>query len=620
VNFVTKNRRQQIQTNKNTQNHDFLHFRGFRQRRSQKHEIQGRGSRGKQKTRNSKEDNPDVDSSCSAATLEWNATRADTMWTEPTANQEKGFDFKDSYLYEFIQILNDKMPSRRKIKWLENMKGFWERVSVEGLVFVGTGCSGTDIMLHGLEGLRLYWQGEHELSVQKIVHSLAAEKDPPRQQFIDEQHHPELLLDDVAKFEDTKVCDARNGRATVLPGVPIFGAGFVCKNLSKQNNSRSSSKGCVRNKSGETGTTYNHVRNYIVRFRPRVSFLENVAEIQQTYELDDGVTSSDKDYIVEDFQSQGFTVIFVDFNCTEYGSPKECRRAWFLILDIPREIADVLGVEEAFFAVFDSLLVEKEIRPPVTRFLLDGAMHEKFMGFKNSSSAKRVKANLEWKLTHERLFSEIGLTWPPDVAHLTAKGFRIREAEVAYLADHMFHGCGIGWQFFDANHSAERTFRLDKAPETLDQNVLDRMRVPWQSTVPTLTAQSVIVARYTHPGGPEPFTELRRLHPIELFRLNLWDVDMWATPPHEHGDITTELLCDMAGNSWSLFAFVPLAVALLGCVPWSKAEALVAVAIAARSSSSEAAAMTMMMKPGGLLVSSSGSGSDDDGDDSSHSD
>ena len=309
------------------------------------------------------------------------------------------------------------------------------------------------------------------------------------------------------------------------------------------------------------------------------------------------MTSSDKDYIVEDFQSQGFTVIFVDFNCTDYGSPKECRRAWFLILDITREMADALGVEEAFFAVFDSLLVEREIRPPVTRFLLDESMHEKFMGFENSSSAKRVKANLEWELTHEKLFAEIGLTWPPHLAHLTAKGLSIREAEVAYLADHMFHCCGIGWQFFDASHSAERTFRLDKAPETPGQNVKHRMRIPWQRTVPTLTAQSVIVARYTHPGGPKPITDLRRLHPIELFRLNLWDVQMWATPPYEHGHITTEFLCDMAGNSSSLFAFVPLAVALFGCVPWSKVEDLQAMSIAAK------AAPSRPMKSGGVIVS-----------------
>ena len=170
-----------------------------------------------------------------------------------------------------------------------------------------------------------------------------------------------------------------------------------------------------------------------------------------------------------------------------------------------------------------------------------------------------------WKTTHEQAFLESGLTWPPTLTRGFLDFRSRREGEVAFFADIMFPASTNEWEFFDALHSFERTFRWPCKPEDL--------RNPWQRIMPTLCAKSSFVCRKKHTDGS---VALKRLHGLEAMRVIGWDKAFWkdgASPFSNDDRVTPDLLTDLAGNAWSAFSFLPLAIATLACAPWEQYNA-----------------------------------------------
>lgn len=183
-------------------------------------------------------------------------------------------------------------------------------------------------------------------------------------------------------------------------------------------------------------------------------------------------------------------------------------------------------------------------------------------------TAKKMKGDsAQWKATHEAAFMQHGMQWPPPAMKmdpLLATGFKQREAECVHFANELFPTGRDGnasegqWTFMDANHSFERLF---KWPLSEGQEMTN----PWRSCVPTMTANSSIAARRRKSGQ----LEIREIHGLEAMRLIGWDLGFWAhhASPFRPNVITPELLMDLAGNAWSSFAFLPLAIAALGSAP-----------------------------------------------------
>jgi hypothetical protein len=178
---------------------------------------------------------------------------------------------------------------------------------------------------------------------------------------------------------------------------------------------------------------------------------------------------------------------------------------------------------------------------------------------------RQEKSAENWKTTHEQAFLESGLTWPPNLTR-GFLDFRIRrEGEVAFFADTKFPASTNEWQFFDALHSFERTFRWPCKPEDL--------RNPWQRTMPTLCAKSSFVCRKKHTDGS---VALKRLLGLEAMRVIGWDKAFWkdGVSPFSNDDrVTPDLLTDLAGNAWSAFSFPPVAIATFACAPWGQYNA-----------------------------------------------
>ena len=470
---------------------------------------------------------------------------------------------KTTRLWSLIEKLHAGVPRTLRLRFQANVRESLRVMSVQGAIPTGSGCSGTGIALHGWRSLVLWWYEQLGTEVRDVREQIAAEKESGKQAFLDAQHDIVTLLGDVASLDSARVVDVRGGRPKHLPECSLYGGGFSCESVCNQNNARGSNVGCVRANVGTTGETFHFIAKYVHRVRPKLTLLENVPALGVPYEVDQ-LPTDDIEYIVTWFQERGFTCIHVEMSARDVGACKELIRLWFVIWYVPTFAAESLQVVDNFWSVFNALrLAPDESGSPESYLfedsvLLDYVKDEPY-GLE-SPPHRRWKADLKWKDTHEELFSEARIAWPPYTSALVGLN---REGELVVLADELFPAPRPGWTFMDANHSAERTFRMTQT------NVRAN---PWREHVPTCTGLSAIACRQTDEHGT---VRLHRLHPLEVFAMNLWEHPHWRGSPFQGEGVDAELLNDLAGNMWSLHHLVPLTMAACGAVPWSRVARIV---------------------------------------------
>lgn len=465
-------------------------------------------------------------------------------------------------MWRAVREYHKRLPRQNLLEWLENTRTVVAEFSQPGLV-AGSGCSGTDIWFHCLTALMAHWRSEYGIDSGGLQHGFAAEIDPKKQQFIRQQFEVKTLIADVNQFKEPRVWNLVSQSTEILAWCQLFGGGFSCKGNSKQNSQRRHNKGCIRLQETTSGTTFEAIRQYLVKARPRISWLENVPDVQQSYDAEQVQAGSDAQYIQEALEKEGFVVIPVCFNCRDYGSAAERIRWWVTIFDIPPGVGGDMA-KANFLRIFSSLKIPSL---PVEDFLLSDELIEAAsepLGT-NDGSAKRAKGDVNWKNVHEKAYSEMQMRWPPSEfsEKMRCLGFKHRESEVIHFAQAMFPPQAVNtWEFFDTNHTFERNFRY---PWTEEQS---QPRNPWKRWVPTLTTASSMVCRVQHSGESEVI--FKRLHGLECMRLIGWDLGHFKNgSPFADGVVTPELLADLAGNAWSAFAYLPLAIAAFGAAPAS---------------------------------------------------
>ena len=111
------------------------------------------------------------------------------------------------------------------------------------------------------------------------------ELDPDKRGFLYSQHHLGALYRDICTMAGDH--DKASLSYCVILGderypewVKEYGAGFVCKDVSKQNSQRKKkAKGKLASGEGQTGSTYQGAKAWILKTRPFCSFLENVVDV-----------------------------------------------------------------------------------------------------------------------------------------------------------------------------------------------------------------------------------------------------------------------------------------------------------------------------------------------------
>lgn len=226
---------------------------------------------------------------------------------------------EESAMWRAIQSYHRKIPKQMLISWLGNLRSVISEWKLGSDISAGSGCSGTDIWILCLEALVSFWDGEFGMPETHVRHAFSAEADNVKQKFLRSQFDMPVLVSDVSQFKEARVWNMMANRAEVLPWTVFFGGGFSCKGNSKQNSNRKANKGCVQRGDTSSGVTFEAMRQWIIKARPKITWLENVPELCQQVDQEIFTFASDAEYIRECFESHDFTVITVVINCRNYG-------------------------------------------------------------------------------------------------------------------------------------------------------------------------------------------------------------------------------------------------------------------------------------------------------------
>ena len=476
-----------------------------------------------------------------------------------------------SFIRNMILTWNGRIPPLQRLQCLERVKEAAsymadDGVDEGGVLTFGCACSGTGIWHKGVEDVLDFWRDEFSLTL-NTKNLFMTECDKKKQLFLKTQHAMGMLISNTSELASALATNQKTGKQQPVPWVNVFGAGFSCKGLSRQNRHHSTNIGTMRRGgvgeagAGETWKTWEDVALYHKQRRPKLAFFENVEDIMRESEVADCDHKSDADYIKGHFHDNNFTAVDVVMHAPDWGSPAERTRWWCVVWDVPPHVGKALRIEQKFLSALRAMRCEP--LPPTCALMspteLEAICDSQPFGV-DRPPAKRNTPDVGWKLVHEQLFLEHGYHWPPSTDLV---GFRLREAELVWFSNLKFPATLVDeWEFFDSNHSAERTLRLG---QNSDPSALRR---PWQKRVPTLTAQSVIACRKKSADGT---LVLRRLHGLEALRMAGWDMCHWADSDFfKDNSFSGEFYSDLAGNCWSLFHFVPLFLAAMGACSWGQ--------------------------------------------------
>ena len=145
---------------------------------------------------------------------------------------------------------------------------------------VGTGCSGTDLVMYVLATLLRCWPVSYGLEV-GIEHCFACESVEYKRRFIEDHFAPSHIFTDVTTLHTGFSTCSKTGKESVeVPEVDPFVAGFERDQFSTLNNDRFETPGCLTRGDGKSGSTGKAVIRFVERFRPSLVVLENVRNLK----------------------------------------------------------------------------------------------------------------------------------------------------------------------------------------------------------------------------------------------------------------------------------------------------------------------------------------------------
>jgi site-specific DNA-cytosine methylase len=463
---------------------------------------------------------------------------------------------------QYVSLLMRRVPFSKQaefdknckatIRMLQNCSGPDKRT-----VATGDGCSGTSIYLIGLEAFLEYVEPDAILR-----NRFAADNQAHCKAFLLEQHSPQVLIHDVKEFSEPRVMNLTTLKMQALPVTAMFHAGFVCKDLSRLNNSRDM-LGIRGN--GRSSWTFNAVSQYIFKWRPVVSILENVPEIKIGVGNDEpGFATSDIAYVEALAAENNFTFIWHDLDAKAYGSPISCDRVYMAFVDMPPAMAKAQGLHAKVAEYLNMFRMQPE---RAEDYFMDGHQVAKYLPalLQERGKQRAEQSSANWKRTHEQFFLLFKEDWPP-ATHMFDSTLSQRECEVTLAANFAFPATVPGvWQWFDANNSLERSFVWACDSPHRDENGALLMKSPWRPFLPTATEHSAIVGRKIETDATVTY---KVLNALEGFAMKGWTLDNWKTLPLASKELTYENLLAMLGNMWTLRHYLPFIASIFGSIEW----------------------------------------------------
>lgn len=431
----------------------------------------------------------------------------------------------------------------------------WQHVGESGRSEwrIGTLYAGCDIVMHVVGSICAMAESMWGLAIEPRC-VFQVEKDESKREHLLSQTAADHLFDSCEDVADGKRAWCYRQLDHIrAPWAHTMIAGFPCTSRSKLNRGRAETVGCCQASEGATGEGYRTVSKCIRQHRPKVVILENVLGLSQASNSGD---KSDSSFIEDDLASMGYWGEWVIVQATEYGSPVERERMFFL------------GVHEAHDPDGSAGSLLREVMRGLKSDPLDARaclVAPSWARGVQLPAKRAASAKAGYRDEHFELFRLANLPWPIEPSSVDPFVYNIRLQEVGerafdeiYFLNEVFPPAAK-IEFCDVNTGLSWQLGGIKLGLTRDEFLQACKKSPWRPVCGTLVSGSIIVMRETSDIG---ISSVRVLHGLEHMALIGWDFRLWrraSIPGHD-------TMVSMAGNAFSGWACIPILVSAL-CMP-----------------------------------------------------
>ena len=469
-------------------------------------------------------------------------------------------------------MMHDNLPPALEQQYAHSLRRFstFEAEHVKKWsLFAGTGISSRFQRV-----LTYFWKKRYGVHIACSA-AVMSEKDHKKQSFIKSQHPDTSVISvDVMHLSQSSAMDAWNGDRALLPPCGGMDIGLVCSSRTPLCSNYKRNVNCVQEERETTGLCWKYSYASIAEHRPPFVSVECVVGLAQVVPPN----KSDAQWMCDRLIALGYRAFFRYMDSTDYASWVNRLRLWWAAF------YGLVGTDAEITQWFETLIAMFKIKS--FKFTADDFLVHDMRDRRAQATALRMPlisdfgrkalkgagiGDKGYKLEHLQFFRDAGLTWP--VEHESAAcrswvcyaGLGDRECDAAYFIDNVF-APQSPIEFCDINPTMTRMMS-----SCIDgEGVMIEGRSPWKANAPTQVGSGTMICRYLAEGREAqriaPHTHgLRLLEPFESMRMIGWDDSFWEDGvDYMDADLETMLLlCNMAGNAYCAFHYLPWTCAVI---------------------------------------------------------
>ena len=460
-------------------------------------------------------------------------------------------------LYDAIAAMHGAMPEGELAVVFSRLRSMMS--ALDGTLLIGTGCSGSDLVVLALHRMCRYWEETMGLRI-GVSHQFSVENVEWKRKFIADNLSPQYLFKDMEKMCEDQVFDTISDSWVSIRSPHVFVCGIECDSVSSCCSHSSENRDCVQSSTGATGESADASLRFIAKFKPLLVCFENVKNLDAQSTQDN--TPSNKVAILEKLAKLGYETCDMLLSSLDYGTAQ--RRPRIYVAAFRHDQATTEGKP---IVPSDMQRVPQRVKnmrighKDISAFLLpagDAKLVAWLAGLRAKASEKAAKVAAgqqgqdgtpskqqrtkverdKWRTDHLEAFSAHKVEWPPkipDEFEEKLAGCSQRMKEIAWL-NHLLAERGDG---------KERCTDLN-------------MSISWGGgdsvgfTPCIICSSTIFLAR-----------RCRVLWGIEAMTLQMWP---GASSLEQYGH---EKLMDLAGNAFTGGCVAAVLIALLTSQNWS---------------------------------------------------
>lgn len=300
--------------------------------------------------------------------------------------------------------------------FVRGLKGF--ATHHNGVFDWSSGCSGSDLYSKVLGDFSKYINTTFDIQL-SFTTKFACDNDRKVQKFLISEFTADELpsvYDDLANLKEPRAHNIRSDSRELIKYANGFAAGFSCLSKTPLNSKRATTVFCLQDPASTESTTitYRLSKAWLVKARPSIAILENLATLDQK-DVHDVDAISDGEYIINDLRAADFAVIAMNLDVRDYGSwPKRIRKHFIVMAGNNDANMHTLGLSRQFIEA-----MKGSWRQTPEDVLWSEERRMQFLrptGKTAHNSHKAAAQGGQWEDEHRVLFEHADMQWPPVLA------------------------------------------------------------------------------------------------------------------------------------------------------------------------------------------------------------